>query len=95
MVLSLGDVNIGKAIESQMTSLRRRRHHVDKQSKIGTQKNLKAEEKMKARMKRADASNVTKVEVKTEKAGTSRDVERKKSTGDSKANNSRTGDKAT
>lgn len=47
------DVDIGKAIEAQMTSLRRRRHHVDKQSKISTQKNIKADQKMKARMKRA------------------------------------------
>ena len=49
-----GDVDIGKAIEAQMNSLRRRRQHVDKQSKISTQKNLKAEEKLKARMKRGD-----------------------------------------
>jgi len=51
------DVDISKAIEAQMASLHRRRHHVDKQSKIGTRKNLKAEEKMKAGMKRADGAN--------------------------------------
>jgi len=54
------DVNIGKAIEAQMTSLRRRRHHVDKQSKISTQKSFKADQKMKARMKRADESGSVK-----------------------------------
>ena len=84
---------MGKAIESQMTSLRRRRHHVDKQSKIGTQKNLKAEEKMKARMKRADAAQLPCDNDETDKAGTSRDEGRKRSTRDSKTG--KTADKAT
>ena len=85
---------MGKAIESQMTSLRRRRHHVDKQSKIGTQKNLKAEEKMKARMKRADAAQLPSDD-ETDKAGTSRDEGRKRSTRDSQTKTGKTADKAT
>jgi len=91
------DVDIGKAIESQMSSLRRRRHHVDKQSKIGTKKNLKAEEKMKSRMIRADISQddgTASASKASEKAGTSRDVERKRLTTDSKPESSKPGFKA-